>query len=428
MPLKRIEALLSELEDKGQLRLPEDGELRGRVAAAATGLGVPFVDLCSNDYLGFASGGLGLGGEGAEVEAPGPGGAGDVSRETSLGSSLRPSRVDSGSEVVRAGAGASRLLGGTHPEHLALESQLAEWVGQPEALLFSSGYAANLGLLSSLPQAEDLVLSDSLNHASIIDGCRLSRARVGVYAHKDLQMLESMLRDSSCEGEKWVVSETYFSMDGDSPDLPKLRALCDRYQAGLILDEAHALGVFGLRGAGLAAGCGVAPDVFVGAFGKALGLQGAFVAGPGVLKRWLWNKARSFVFSTAPTPALAAQQLFHVKQVQLAESRRRRLFTLVDRIRAELVRQGLPVAQDSFGPIIPILIGDSHRSLELAEQLRARGVLVYPVRPPTVPEGTARLRLTVTAAITDESLSHLFLALDSVLHSVPSGSPRPIDA
>lgn len=420
-PFKRIELLLEELEQRGQLRRPEDGELRSRVMSTARTLEVPFVDLSSNDYLGMASGDPSFGdalGEVARISSEmgvDRRGSSDVSRETSEGDAMGADGLRGCSEGQRVGAGASRLLGGTHPEHLALESELASWVGQPEALVFSSGYAANLGLLSSLPQPDDAVFSDALNHASIIDGCRLSRAEVTVYPHKDLQTLESMLQASAANGQKWVVSETYFSMDGDSPDLLRLRELCDRHHAALIVDEAHALGVFGPRGAGLAAQSAVRPDIFVGAFGKAVGLQGAFVAGPSLLKRWLWNKARSFVFSTAPTPYLSAHLLFHVKQVQLAEAKRDHLVRIASRLRAELLRQGHVLPTDSFGPIIPILIGDSCRALDLAERLRALGILVYPVRPPTVPEGTARLRLTVTTAITEVSLQYVLRALNSVL-------------
>jgi 8-amino-7-oxononanoate synthase len=437
---ERIEEALKVLEEAGVRRCPEDGEIRERVKEIAKRQGVPFVDVSSNDYLGYAEGrdfrvedakdGRGWKKKGTdddlvsrETIAPQSEGIEthveserDKFLETTGGQPRRkpsqPVVAGRGRTTTRQGAGASRLLGGSYVEHVQLESMLADWMQQPAALLFASGYAANVGLLSSLPQVDDIVFSDSLNHASIIDGCRLGPAEVAVYPHRDLAKLNALLRSRSCRGQRWVVTETYFSMDGDGPDLRLLRKICNDNGVGLIVDEAHALGVFGPQGAGLAAAQGITPDVCMGAFGKSVGLQGAFVAGPVVLKQWLWNKARSFVYSTAPSPILADQLLLHVKQIRQDDSARTRLATVVARVRARIRDLGLSLGEDSFGPILPLVIGDNHRTLAVAEYLRRCGILVFPVRPPTVPSGTARLRITLTASMSDEALDHLLNSLD----------------
>ncbi|MGH7439646.1 MAG: aminotransferase class I/II-fold pyridoxal phosphate-dependent enzyme, partial [Polyangiaceae bacterium] len=224
---------------------------------------------CSNDYLGLAS----------RLAAP-----------------------------ATSGSGASRLVSGERAEHGALEEAVAGLVGLPSSLVFSSGYAANVGLLSSLPRPGDLVVSDALNHASIIDGIRLSKCRVAVVPHLDVGAVEAALGDRGA-GRAFVVTESYFSMDADSPDLRALRAVCDRHGAALLVDEAHAIGVLGPGGAGLCAEQGVVPDALVGTFGKAFGAAGAFVAGCEPLTQWLWNTARSFVFSTGMSPVVAAAAL-----------------------------------------------------------------------------------------------------------------------
>lgn len=429
---ERIEKELSVLESLGIRRSPADGEVRRRVLENARKAGVPFVDVSSNDYLGFASGdGIrrdrywAVAGDAAATDI-----SQNVSRETTAGRVVGTAsegstgygfegasdsdRGNSGGDCElneRRGSGASRLLGGTFAEHELLESELARWVHQDAALVFSSGYAANVGLMSSLPEDGDVVFSDRMNHASIIDGCRLGKAKVVVYPHCDLDALRSELGVGGVKGRRWVVTETYFSMDGDGPNLTELRALCDEVGAGLIVDEAHAIGVFGTGGGGLSAAARIAPDVYVGAFGKAVGLSGAFVAGPTVLKEWLWNKARSFVFSTAITPTNAQRLLFHVKQIQGDDLRRARLMAQCEHVRGLISDLGYRLAPDSFGPIVPIMIGDNQQALALATYLRDRGILAYPIRPPTVPDGTARLRLTLTASLTNEAIDHLVQCL-----------------
>ncbi len=380
---------LAELERRELLREPDDGALREAARLNAEKLGARFIDVSSNDYLGLA--------------------ATFVSRETL-----------SAWEALPAGSGASRLIHGSRDAHVALERELADWVGQPTALLFSSGYAANVGLISALGSSGTLIVSDSLNHGSLIDGCRLSRARVRVVPHLDLAACERELeRGGACH--KWVVTESYFSMDGDGPNMPALRALCDRYEAGLVVDEAHALGIFGPEGGGRCRADGVQADIVVGTLGKAVGLHGAFVAGSELLRRYLWNRARSFVFSTAPSPVMAALALLHVKQVRAASEPRARVHQRASELRAAVVRQGLPVQTGSFGPIVPLVLGDNARVQSAAADLAARGILAQGIRPPTVPEGSARLRLTVTARMEAEDVERLAAALDAM----PRGDPRP---
>ena len=398
---ERIECAIVRLRDLGLFRDPQWEGWRREVEGFALAAGVPFVDVSSNDYLGLGSAGA------LQVRLPGEGsgdGVGSVGRAFGA-------MVEGVVQGGRSGSGGSRLLGGSHAEHRELEACLAGWVGQPAALLFSSGYAANVGVMSALPEKGDVVFSDELNHASIIDGCRLGRATVRTYRHCDLQDLERVMSEEPCGGQRWVVSETYFSMDGDGPDLLALRRLCDRYAAGLVLDEAHALGVFGRNGEGLAVHAGIAADVVVGAFGKSVGVQGGFVAGPDVVRTWLWNAARSFVYSTATSPSVATALMFHVKHVQLDQERRRSLSQVVNRVRNKVSELGLQVPNESFGPIVPIILGETATALAAAEKLRKCGILVYAIRPPTVPTNTARLRVTLTAGHSAAQVDHLLACL-----------------
>ncbi len=294
----------------------------------------------------------------------------------------------------RAGSGASRLLGGDRPVHRDLERASAELVGQDDALVFSSGYAANVGTIAALAGPGDLVVSDALNHASIIDGARLSRARVAVVPHLDVDAVERALAGRR-EGRAFVVTESYFSMDADTPDLRALRTLCDGAEAALIVDEAHALGVLGPGGRGICAERGIRPDVLIGTYGKAFGAAGAFVAGCEALTLWLWNRARSFVFSTGVGPAVAAAALDNLRRAAAEPERRDRVLWAATTLRAGMERLGLRVA--GYGPILPWILGDAQQAWETASDLQGRGLNVRAVRPPTVPPGTARIRLTVTA-------------------------------
>ena len=369
--------ILGELDEHGLRRVADDGRTREAAATAAHALGCELVDASSNDYLGLAGF--------------------DVSRET-------------GVQVGAAGAGASRLIHGTRPAQVQLERELARWVRLPAALLFTSGYAANVGLLAALGEPDTVILSDRLNHASIIDGCRLGRARVEVLPHLDVGAVESALRASQSARARWVVTESCFSMDGDGPDLRALRSICDRFSAALLVDEAHALGVFGPRGAGRCADAGIVPDALIGTMGKAIGTQGAFVAGSFELRDFLWNRARSFVFSTATSPLLAARTLLHVERVQAAGDLRGRLHMLVAQLRGRLQSLGIEIEPGVGGPILPIVIGDNETALQAAAMLESAGILAQAIRPPTVPPGSARLRLTVSAAWPDDAVERVATA------------------
>jgi 8-amino-7-oxononanoate synthase len=295
---------------------------------------------------------------------------------------------------TRSGAGASRLIAGERVEHAELEAALADWLETDACLVFSSGYAANVGTLSALAAPGDLIVSDALNHASLIDGMRLSKARVVVTPHNDVDAIERALA-SRQEGRAWVVVESYYSMDADGPDLGLLRAACDRHRAALYVDEAHALGVLGPDGRGRAAEAQVTADVLVGTLGKALGSQGAFVAGSVLLREWLWNRARSFVFSTGLAPVSARAALLALNEIRAHSDRRERVLANAERLRTGLRRLGLhPMG---FGHVVPLLAGTPDHASRWSKQLAEAGVAIAPIRPPTVPEGTSRLRLTVTA-------------------------------
>jgi 8-amino-7-oxononanoate synthase len=363
-----LERALAELSSLGLLRVAPGPE--GAPTERAR------VRLCSNDYLGLAS---------LPLEA--------ASRE------------------VPAGAGASRLVSGDGPWHREAERALAAWVGLPAALLFTSGYAANVGALSALAMRGDLVISDALNHASIIDGCRLSGADVAVVPHADTAAVREALVRGRGHARRFVVTESYFSMDGDSPDLSALRELTLEHDAALVLDEAHALGVLGPEGRGLAAAAGVVPDVLVGTLGKAMGLQGAFVAGSERLRAWLWNRSRSFVFSTGLSPALAAVVPSRVERVRGAHAERAHVQAVAARLRAGLGALDGARVPASVGPIVPWLVGEPERAVALSRALLTRGAHVQAIRPPTVPPGTSRLRFTVTASTSADDVELVVGAL-----------------
>jgi 8-amino-7-oxononanoate synthase len=314
-----------------------------------------------------------------------------------------------------AGAGASRLLGGDLEVHRRLEAAASELVRAPDALAFSSGYAANLGMLASLAGPGDLIVSDALNHASIIDGARLSRARIQIVPHLDVDAVSAALQ-APREGRAFVVTESYFSMDADTPDLRALRQICDQHGAALLVDEAHALGVLGPEGRGLCVAAGVVPDVLVGTFGKAFGAAGAFVAGSPSLVLWCWNRARSFVFSTGLSPVVAKAALGGMATARAEPERRERVLAAAARLRSGMRDAGLRTLGE--GPIVPWLVGDAGAAWELSEELRRRGLDVRAVRPPTVPAGTARLRLTVTAGHTAADLERALGLLSSVARKV----------
>jgi len=296
-------------------------------------------------------------------------------------------------------AGGSRLINGNLEIHEALESELAEFLGSEAALVFSTGYMANLGVIPALAGRGDLVISDALSHASIIDGCRLSRAEVRVFPHGDLDCLEAMLRESaSTRREILVVVDGVYSMDGDVAPLAELAPLAKRWGATLLVDDAHGTGTLGATGRGAAEQCGVdrEVDVVLGTLGKALGSFGAFVAGSRALRDLLVNTARSFIFSCALAPPQVAAARAALALLQREPERRECLARNADRLRGGLAARGISTAP-STTHILPVIVGDNDATMRLCERLLEGGVYAQGIRHPSVPEGTARLRVTPMA-------------------------------
>lgn len=313
------------------------------------------------------------------------------------------------------GATASRLIVGNHDLHETLEQALARFQQQPAARLFNSGYNANVGTLQALARPGDVIFSDQLNHASLIDGCRLSRARICVYPHSDVDRLRDLLREQQGT-HRFVVTDSVFSMDGDRAPLDDLAELCRDMRATLIVDEAHALGVLGPDGRGLAAELDVQPAVLVAPLGKAFGSFGAFVAGSEALADVLLNRARSFIFTTALPPSIAAANLAAIPLVQGPEGqeRRARLHALIHRFAAGLAERGLLAPAAGTTTIFPIHVGDDARVMACCETLLQQGIYAQGIRPPTVPPGTARLRFALMATHTDEDIDRALAALDAL--------------
>jgi 8-amino-7-oxononanoate synthase len=343
--------------------------------------GQPLLSFCSNDYLGLAN---------------------------------RPEIVaalQQGAQRYGAGAGASHLVSGHLEAHETLECELAAFVGKPAALTFSTGYMANLGVVQALVGRGDTVFADKLNHASLNDAMLLSRAEVKRYRHNDMAQLEQLLSEAT-SGRKLVIADAVFSMDGDLAPLPEMLALCERYDAWLLIDDAHGFGVLGAEGRGSAAHFGVdAPHlIYMATLGKAAGVAGAFVAAEKVVIETLVQQARSYVYTTAAPPALAAALQASLRLMRTGDTLRDHLRALVAQLRAGL--QGLPwQLMASETPIQPLLVGGNEAALALSEGLRARGIWVPAIRPPTVPQGTARLRMTLSAAHAADDVAQLIEAL-----------------
>jgi 8-amino-7-oxononanoate synthase len=303
------------------------------------------------------------------------------------------------------GSGASRLISGNMTLHEELEAKLAELKGTEAALIFNSGFQANVGIISTLIGQGDAVFSDALNHASIIDGCRLSRAKVYVYGHADLQQLEDCLKQASACRRKLIVTETLFSMDGDEAPLEEIVDLAEKYDAMLMVDEAHATGVYGPNGAGIVAKLGLGDHVLVqmGTLGKALGGFGAYVAGSAGFRELMINRCRSFVFTTSLPPAVMAMGIAALDIVKKEPQRRRSLWENCATLQTGLKALGYAVANGQ-SQIMPLMVGDANECMRLSEQLLGRGIFAQGIRPPTVPPGTSRLRITVMATHRSEQL------------------------
>lgn len=308
------------------------------------------------------------------------------------------------------GAGASRLLVGDHGAHRSLEKKLASWVDASAALLFNSGYSANTGILPALCREGDAIFSDELNHASLIDGCRLSGAEVIVYPHCDLTVLERQLRDTHAR-RRLICTESVFSMEGDRAPLKGIVELARIHGAAVLVDEAHALGVVGPRGAGLCVELALADrvDVRVGTLGKALGVFGAFAATSRAVSDLLLNRARSFVFSTALPAVLCAAAERAIGVVEHSPELQESLWRNVHLFAEGLRKLGL--GGEIRSPIIPIVLGEPCRALDAARHLRSRGILAKAIRPPTVPDGASRLRFSLCSTHRPE---HIERALDAL--------------
>ena len=304
------------------------------------------------------------------------------------------------------GSAASRLISGNMTLHEELERKIALLKGTESALVFNSGFQANTGIIPALVGEADVVFSDALNHASIIDGCRLARARIAVYPHADMNALERSLRESAGARRKLIVTESVFSMDGDEAPLRTIVELGERYGAAVMVDEAHATGIFEPGGAGLVGKLGLNDRVQIqmGTLGKALGAFGAFVAGTRELRAFLINRCRSFIFTTALPPAVMAMGIAAIDIVNHEPDRRDRLRRNCALLRAGLGDLGMETGGGP-GHILPVIIGDAARCMTFSERLLGRGVFAQGIRPPTVPPGTSRLRITVMATHTPEHLA-----------------------
>ena len=320
--------------------------------------------------------------------------------------------------ILRYGAGSSgsRLLSGNHESFTRVERRFARWKGSESALFFGSGYLANLGVLSTIAGEDDIVFSDELNHASLIDGLRLSKARKVVFRHRDVYELSRLIERTNTSGQKFLVTESVFSMDGDEAPLIEYASLCRATNTALIVDEAHAVGIMGAKGSGLIEETGIGADVFlsVNPAGKALGVGGAFVAGPAWVIDYLIQHARSFIFSTAPPPSMA-EALDEALDVIRDESElRTRLLELSLKFREALIAEGLRLTPGA-SPIIPVIIGDSGQAVNVAEILQVQGYDVRAIRPPSVAPGTSRLRISVNVNLDESTIADFSVALAEAL-------------
>ncbi len=297
-----------------------------------------------------------------------------------------------------AGSGASRLISGNLAVHQALEEKIAKFKNEESALIFSSGYLANLGAISALVGSGDLIVADRANHASLIDGARLSGAKLWVYSHRDAEDLDRVLARGAEFKRKLVATDAYFSMDGDVAPLDRLLKVCEKHGAWLMVDEAHSMGVYGKTGAGLAEHFdlqGKIP-VVMGTLSKAIGSVGGYVAGSRALREYLINKARTFIYTTGPSPAASAAALAAIDQIQKKPNLRKKLWDNISIARKALKSQGYDLG-DSEGPVIPVIIGDTTKAIQMSEMLKKKGIFAPVIRPPTVPKGKDLIRLSICA-------------------------------
>jgi glycine C-acetyltransferase/8-amino-7-oxononanoate synthase len=369
-----VAEILDELRRAGlyrQLRVIESAQ-----GARVTLEGREVILLCSNDYLGLAG-----------------------------HPAIRRAAADA-AQRWGAGAGASRLVSGNMLLHGELEEELAAFKGYPRCLLFGSGFLANVGVIAALAGAGDVILSDALNHASIVEGCRLSRAETVVYDHADVDSLAAGLRRAAGR-RALIVTDGVFSMDGDLAPLEEIVELARRHGAQVMVDEAHATGVVGPGGRGLVAALGLQQevDVVIGTLSKALGSYGAFACCEPELAELLINRSRTLIYSTALPPPVVAAALAALRLVRDEPGIVERLWANARTLRIELGRHGLPIGVADM-PIVPVVVGDPHAATDLCEQVLREGVFAQAIRPPTVPPGTSRLRLVATAGHNRQDLTH----------------------
>lgn len=388
-----LDSLQADLEKRQTLGLMRQRRLLDSPQAEhITANGQPFLSFCSNDYLGLAN-------------------------DAALVTALQQAAAEAG-----VGSGASNLITGHHRYHDQLEQALAAFVGKPAALLFSTGYMANIGVISALMGREDAVFSDKLNHACLNDGAFLSRASHHRFPHNDVDVLEKLLQSSTAR-HKLIAADGVFSMDGDLAPLAEYLALCERYDAYLYVDDAHGFGVLGPQGRGSLKHLGLESPrlIMMGTLGKAAGVAGAFVAGEKVVIEYLIQHANSYIYTTPAPPPLSAALLASLNEIEHGDARRKQLFDMIALLKSELSLTRWQLLPSSTA-IQPLVVGDTHEALALSQYLQARGILVPAIRPPTVPVNTSRLRISMSATHNEANVRALIHALHAAEREIPAGA------
>lgn len=371
-----LENKLDELKSKGLLRLLK--EIDNKSSTEIIFGGRKYINFSSNNYLGLSS------------------------------DSRIKKKAAEGIDMFGVGSGSSRLVAGSLKAHHILERVLAGFKQKERALVFPAGYMANIGLVCSLAGKGDAVIMDRLNHASIIDAAKLSGARIFVYPHKDMDALEKALKRTGSYSSRLLITDSLFSMDGDMAPLEDISVLTEKYGASLMVDEAHATGVFGRNGRGVAEYLGIEDrlEFSMGTLSKALGCQGGFVAGKGELISYLINTARSFIYTTGLAPSICWAACEAIRIIEEEPQRREGLLKKSEHLRKKLKENGFNTL-DSCSQIIPVLTGDIKTTITISDKLMVKGIFVPPIRPPTVPEGMCRLRISLSSEHTYEQIDHL---------------------
>lgn len=372
---ERLNILLHDIREKGNYR-----ELRYIKPISATKIlykSKEYLNLCSNSYLSLHT---------------------------------HPDVIKAAKEIIDAyGAGtcSSRSVSGSIDIYEELEREIASYKVYPKALIFSNGYMANIGIISTLTDQGDIIFSDELNHSSLIHSMRLSRAKKIIYRHRDTGNLEQKIKKVRCKGKMFIVTESIFSMDGDIAPLPEIFELKKRYDINIILDDAHGTGVFGDNGTGVEEMFGLSGsmDIHMATFGKALGSFGAFVLADEIVLEYLINRAKTFMYTTALPASTLYASLAALKLIKDDISYKRELWINIEHLRGRLEEAGFNL-KNSYGPIIPIIVGDDANTVKMQEILLEKGLFLQAIRPPTVPEGTSRLRLTVVRGFTRDEIDY----------------------